>query len=217
MFSALIVILSIAVFWRSLPERDDESGFLGMLDKIIASVLPGGEKTETIIETDDKGTLDESRYGNASRKKTSVSDQPVLLENEFEPPLRSSFAPPIADEFSQVPPEPLVRENATTLQDEGDSFLLEPQTHLEAEEDEIFAEGFSETVRNVLEQLRESCNATQLRLEPWGSSGDVFRFSCYVPHPTGSGKAKKHFEAVGKEPLKLIETVTSEIQTWIAE
>jgi hypothetical protein len=73
--------------------------------------------------------------------------------------------------------------------------------------------GLAEQVRPVLEKLR-SLGSTEYSLEPWGSSGDFFRFRCAMPLVAQDRQFSQQFEAVAATPRASIEQVVSEVARW---
>jgi hypothetical protein len=63
-----------------------------------------------------------------------------------------------------------------------------------------------------LEHLRQ-LGVRDQQLTPWGSGGELTRFSCSVPW-ANSPAYSRHFEAVAATPLAAVEQVTSEIDAW---
>ena len=53
-------------------------------------------------------------------------------------------------------------------------------------------------------------------LEPWGSSGRLYRFHCNMPL-VGSSDQTRRFESVSESPLGSIERVAAEVSAWRAE
>lgn len=64
-----------------------------------------------------------------------------------------------------------------------------------------------------LENRLKHLGAKYYRLEKWGSSGDLFRFSCYVS-ATGPHRYQKHFQAIDTDELRVMESVIREIEQW---
>jgi hypothetical protein len=50
-------------------------------------------------------------------------------------------------------------------------------------------------------------------LRPWGSTGDLMRFSCSMPWGN-SAAYSRHFEAVAATPIAAVEQVAFEIEAW---
>ena len=59
--------------------------------------------------------------------------------------------------------------------------------------------------------LEQEYGATDILLEPWGNDGKMYRFSCYVPQPKGSG-VKKLFQKFGATPTLAIQEVLEALQ-----
>ncbi|HEV3004696.1 MAG TPA: hypothetical protein VGX78_09550 [Pirellulales bacterium] len=63
-------------------------------------------------------------------------------------------------------------------------------------------------------RLRELGMASY-RLETWGVTGELYRFSCQVAL-SNRGQAMKHFEATETSPAKVIESVLQQVEAWQA-
>ena len=59
------------------------------------------------------------------------------------------------------------------------------------------------TIKKVLEQ---KYGATEVHLEPWGREGKMYRFSCYVSEPRGSG-VKKLRQSIQATPALAVQKV----------
>lgn len=55
--------------------------------------------------------------------------------------------------------------------------------------------------------------ATGYRLETWGVTGELYRFSCNVAL-SHQGQATRHFEATDTSPAKVIEAVVKQVEAW---
>jgi hypothetical protein len=64
----------------------------------------------------------------------------------------------------------------------------------------------------LLDRLTQS-GVRDHQLEPWGSRGELVRFSCSVPW-ANSPAYSRHFEAVAASPQEAIERVAAEIEAW---
>jgi hypothetical protein len=64
-------------------------------------------------------------------------------------------------------------------------------------------------------RLRE-LGASWYRLETWGVTGELYRFSCKVPL-ANQAQAARHFEATETTPAKVIEAVVEQVETWQAK
>jgi hypothetical protein len=64
----------------------------------------------------------------------------------------------------------------------------------------------------MLEQLTK-LGVRDQELGPWGSRGELMRFSCNVPW-ANSPAYGRHFEAVAATPLAAVEQVAAEIEAW---
>jgi hypothetical protein len=67
----------------------------------------------------------------------------------------------------------------------------------------------------LLTRLKE-LGGVEPALEPWGSSGMLFRFHCRAAL-AGNPQITRHFEAVAAEQLVAVENVVAKIQSWRAE
>jgi len=59
--------------------------------------------------------------------------------------------------------------------------------------------------------LEQEYGATEILLQPWGSEGKMYRFSCYVPQPKGSG-VKKAYQEIEATPTLAIQKVMEALQ-----
>jgi hypothetical protein len=66
----------------------------------------------------------------------------------------------------------------------------------------------------LLSQL-ESIGGSDAQLAPWGTSGQLHRFSCRAKLVPTSAIAR-HFEAVASEPVAAVEQVLAEVEAWRA-
>jgi hypothetical protein len=64
----------------------------------------------------------------------------------------------------------------------------------------------------LLEQLTK-LGVRDQELSPWGSGGELMRFSCNVPW-ANSPAYSRHFEAVATTPVAAVEQVATEIEAW---
>jgi hypothetical protein len=55
--------------------------------------------------------------------------------------------------------------------------------------------------------------AVEPRLAKWGSSGQLYRFSCRVSLDKAP-KATRHFESVAAEPVAAVEDVIASVGAW---
>ena len=65
----------------------------------------------------------------------------------------------------------------------------------------------------LLRQRVNALGATYYKLEEWGSRGELFRFSCRVAS-SGQFSFEKPFEAVGSDPIVVIQSVIADIERW---
>ena len=111
---------------------------------------------------------------------------------------------------------------APVLQDETESLVVDPTESI-TEPEPIFPpeaspepmaiaeENLPEEYKTLKETLEQEFNATELRVEPWGSEGDLYRFSCYITDPPGSG-VKKLRQAIQSTPTEAIQKVLDELR-----
>jgi len=78
-----------------------------------------------------------------------------------------------------------------------------PPVAMEAELPEDFT-----ALKRTLEQKHD---VTDIHLERWGSSGKMYRFSCYVSEPKGSGVKKLH-QSIQPTPTLAIQKVMETIR-----
>ena len=64
----------------------------------------------------------------------------------------------------------------------------------------------------MLERLTQ-LGVRDQELAPWGSGGELVRFSCSVPWANSPGYSR-HFEAVAATPVAAVEQVAAEIDAW---
>jgi len=65
---------------------------------------------------------------------------------------------------------------------------------------------FPEEFITLKKRLEQEHDATEILLEPWGNEGKMYRFSCYIPHPNGSGVKRLH-QSIQPTPLSAIQNV----------
>ncbi|HVC92794.1 MAG TPA: hypothetical protein VND64_03840 [Pirellulales bacterium] len=63
------------------------------------------------------------------------------------------------------------------------------------------------------ERRLRQLGATGYRLETWGVTGGLYRFSCNVAL-SDQGQATRHFEATDTSPAKAIEAVVKQVEAW---
>jgi hypothetical protein len=68
----------------------------------------------------------------------------------------------------------------------------------------------------VLLARLEQLGAVEPQLAAWGSSGNLYRFSCRAAI-ADSPRFARHFEAVAAQPLVAVEQVVSKVETWRTE
>jgi hypothetical protein len=64
-----------------------------------------------------------------------------------------------------------------------------------------------------LERHLKALGAKYYRLEKWGNRGELFRFACLVA-PAESYSYEKHFQAIGTDPVTVMQSVIADIETW---
>jgi hypothetical protein len=65
-----------------------------------------------------------------------------------------------------------------------------------------------------IEQELQQLGATSYRLQTWGDSGNLFRFTCYVGAPSNKNY-QRHFQAIDSDPQNAMRMVISEIKEWL--
>jgi len=70
----------------------------------------------------------------------------------------------------------------------------------------------ADPLQAMVERLNQ-LGARDQQLTPWGSRGELVRFTCSVPWG-GSATFTRQFEAVATTPLAAVEQVTAEIEAW---
>lgn len=70
----------------------------------------------------------------------------------------------------------------------------------------------NEAAQRLIARL-EASGVLDPQLEPWGSSGELYRFSCRVPWG-GEVSYTRHFESVAREPTAAVEAVAEEVDAW---
>ncbi|MCI0493291.1 MAG: hypothetical protein L0Z07_10185 [Planctomycetes bacterium] len=76
----------------------------------------------------------------------------------------------------------------------------------EQQQDSVDDDQQLQAMRTRLEQL----GVRDQRLEPWGSSGEFYRFSCRVPWGEVAGFSR-HFESVAQKPLAAVAAVAEKV------
>ncbi len=59
----------------------------------------------------------------------------------------------------------------------------------------------------------EQLGAADTHLSPWGSEGQLFRFSCRAPL-ANAPTMTQHFESVAAEPSLAVEQVVAKVEAW---
>jgi len=75
-----------------------------------------------------------------------------------------------------------------------------------------FPQKSDDAAQRLIERL-EASGVLDPQLEPWGSSGELYRFSCRVPWG-GAASFTRHFESVAHEPTAAVEAVTEKVDAW---
>ena len=103
-------------------------------------------------------------------------------------------------------------------QDETESLVVNPTEPepvsppaVNPEPTAIVEENLPEEYKTLKEMLEQEFNATEFRVEPWGSEGNLYRFSCYITDPPGSG-AKKLLQAIQPTPTEAIQKVLDDLR-----
>ena len=65
----------------------------------------------------------------------------------------------------------------------------------------------------ALQDRLKSLGATYYQLEKWGSQGELFRFVCLVS-ANEQHTFEKHFQAIGRDPISVMQSVIAEIEAW---
>jgi hypothetical protein len=71
---------------------------------------------------------------------------------------------------------------------------------------------FAERVEPLLAQLRQ-LGAVAYDLQPWGTSGKLYRFHCEMPL-AASAQLTQQFEAVAEDPQLSVEQVVAQVAQW---
>jgi hypothetical protein len=61
-------------------------------------------------------------------------------------------------------------------------------------------------------RLRE-LGASEVRLEPWGSRGQLYRYCAVLP-VAGSSDIQRHFQTIGDDPARAAFEVLSQVEAW---
>ena len=62
--------------------------------------------------------------------------------------------------------------------------------------------------------LRGQLGAVSLSLEPWGTQGKLYRYSCYVSPSVSSPDVQKHFQAIASDPIQALQRVVQDVSNW---
>jgi hypothetical protein len=155
----------------------------------------------------------------AERVHVALSDQPQLAPEANEAGRSSSAVhsvpanlPPLAvptpgrfesTEFPEIPP--IASDNATSTTPAAS------QPGPMADTGSIDADRMPSLIARL-----ERLGAVETQLAPWGSGGNLHRFSCKAALD-GSQSYTRHFEAVAVEPLAAVEQVVSKLEAWRTE
>ena len=71
------------------------------------------------------------------------------------------------------------------------------------------------TVPGVETRLRE-LGAIDVRLEPWGSTGRLFRY-CASVSVAGSAEVQRHFQSIGTNPDQAAQDVLAQVTAWVRQ
>jgi len=123
-----------------------------------------------------------------------ISWQHFFRQDEEKPdrePRRETLTPTISIPIDTARPSDIPNEpepNLDAIKDQfQDRFDIAPPVFPEAVEAKL-PEDFISFKRT----LEQKYDATEVHLERWGREGKLYRFSCYVPEPRGSGVKKLH-------------------------
>jgi hypothetical protein len=88
---------------------------------------------------------------------------------------------------------------------------IQPASFTESKAEPQYASQFSaQSVEQELQQL----GATSYRLQTWGDSGNLFRFTCYVGAPSNPNY-QRHFQSIDSDPHNAMRLVIKEIKEWL--
>ncbi len=121
---------------------------------------------------------------NANQSPSAISGAPVLAPQN--PPLTSTEAPKLLPESPSSPAAAILLPTATPAGSDRMSELM-----------------------SRLQQL----GAADTNLAAWGSSGNLYRFSCRAPLANAPAMTQ-HFESVAAEPVVAVEQVIAKVEAW---
>ena len=124
-------------------------------------------------------------------------------------PEKSEPTPIHENPISQDETETLVVSPTESVTEPELEPVFPPEANLEPET--IAEENLPEEYKTLKETLEQEFNATEFRVEPWGSEGNLYRFSCYITDPPGSG-VKKLRQAIQPTPTEAIQKVLDELR-----
>ncbi len=193
MILALISLLLIAIFWNGLPSGKGGTALFSVSWKHFfrqdeekpvrdskSKSVARPVRSEPEDDFDDDYSFDESTEENGIRNFTLSPS----VETDFNTTIDSS---PDRKEAAPV----------QTLPQVSDETVI-PETSLPQE------------YNDLKKTLETEYDVTEIRLEPWGSEGNLYRFSCSRNDPPGSG-VKKLLQAIQPTPLAAIQKVVEEI------
>ena len=87
----------------------------------------------------------------------------------------------------------------------------EPQRNIEEVPSAAMETNLPENFTLLKKTLEQEYGATEILLEPWGSEGKMYRFSCYISQPKGSGVKKLH-QSIQPTPVLAIQKVMESVR-----
>ncbi len=193
MILALISLLAIAIFWNGLP-----SGKGGPASFSVS--------WKHFFQQDEEKPSRESKSKNVARSVRSEPEDDFDDENSFDDSTEENgiqnftLDPPVETDFNtRIDSSPDTK---------GADPVLTPSPV--AGESDITETDLPQEYRDLKKTLETEYGVTEIRLEPWGSEGNLYRFSCSRNDPPGSG-VKKLLQAIQPTPLSAIQKVAEEI------
>ena len=202
MVTMLAVILTIAIFWNGLPPLKSGENLLPVSWKHFFHRDQEEEKPALKPRQEILAPSKQSGVHEFYEKEWNLPTRAVSLDDEtslpyFDVPTGTSNAPEPNPVFDR-------RNDETTI---SDADLPEDFTVLKR-------------------ALEREYGATEILLEPWGSEGKLYRFSCYVSQPGGStgsastgsastgsaSSVKKFHHAIQPTPTLAIQKVMESIR-----
>ena len=136
-------------------------------------------------------------------------------EKEPQPKSKSDSNNPKKSEPTPIHEEPISQDETESLVLDPTESLTEPEPVFPPEANiepaAVAEENLPEEYKTLKETLEMEFNATEFRVEPWGSEGNLYRFSCYITDPPGSG-AKKLLQAIQPTPTEAIQKVLDDLR-----